>query len=430
MKSNRLMRIVANILSGGAGLMLLMGCGSEPLKPENTPIDHSNILTIANLAKKTDKKAVIPLNELKAQADALLKQSNVSTRDGISIVFNLVDRLLEENQRGEAEEYIVKGLSQYPWNLKYQMIYSEMLANNGKREKAEEKASLVYKYAETDDLIERAAKVLGKTAEPNIVDLKSLPGTNHCIVLIPFQGCDKWLIGRIQKELSSTLGVPVSIQTINVAYPQMSRDRRGCTINFVRKNILKTLQDMQIVECMKALKLSAEDLKNEGNVIKMMQYLARMSDPEEEKQLKAFLVDSIGKDPQWDADQLLETLGTGVKQCRRENIAYLGITPVDIYSGDYNFLFGLANKAGGVMSYHRFTAEFNDETPNQDRLVKRAVMQCLSSIGFEYGIKRCTDPTCARAYPNSLREHDAKTGSLCLECRDGFKRIFGQNNYP
>ncbi len=113
---------------------------------------------------------------------------------------------------------------------------------------------------------------------------------------------------------------------------------------------------------------------------------------------------------------------------RRKNVAYLGITSVDIYARDYNFLFGWANRLCGIMSYCRFTADFNDDIPNQERLVKRALMQSQSSVGLIYGLKRCTDPTCARAYPNSLSEHDAKKGTLCSECRKNFRTTFGQQN--
>ena len=76
------------------------------------------------------------------------------------------------------------------------------------------------------------------------------------------------------------------------------------------------------------------------------------------------------------------------------------------------------------MSYHRFTAKFDGDLPNQKRLVKRIKMQALASIGHIFRIKRCSNPTCARAYPHSLPEHDAKEGTLCAQCEAGFKKLF------
>lgn len=370
---------------------------------------------------------VVPLNELRTQADEVLKMDNVTARRHIDVVFALADRLLATNQQDTAESYINQGLLIYPWNLKYQMIHAEWLANKGKQEKAQEKATLVLQYAENDDLINRARKLLNKAPQPDLSGITSLSGTNHCIVLIPFQDCDKWLILRIKDELASTLGIPVYVQTVDVKYPPSSRDRRQSQINMFRRQIEKNLSDPQVAKCMQALKLEKNDLQVEGNVLKLMHYVARQEGRERAELLDVYLKDSIGKDPQWDADQLLETLRKAVKPYQSNNVAYLGITPVDIYSADYNFLFGLANGSGGVMSYQRFTAAFNGETPNQDRLIKRTLMQTLSSLGFVYGIKRCADPTCARAYPNSLGEHDAKTGAMCSECRNAFKKELGQD---
>jgi len=385
----------------------------------------SKRITNTNSTISTTNAIVILLNELKAQADEVLNPAN-GTRDRIWVVFTLVDRLLVENQQEEAEKYIVKGLKQFPWNLTYQMVYAEMLAKKGEMEKAEEKASLVYKYAETDDQIEKAAKILKKAPLPNYEELHSLPGTNHCVVLVPFPGCDKWLIVRIKDELALTLNVPVYIQAINVKYPPPRRDRRGAIINGYRGKILENISDKQIVDVMKELKVTKDDL-GDDNVLKIMKAAYSKAGRGVEAQLDAYLNDGIGKDNQWDANELLSVLIAGVNPSRRMNAAYIGIVPVDVYANYYNYLFGWGNNLGHIISYRRFSAVFNNEPPNQDRLNKRMEMQCLASIGYVFGLPRCTDPTCARAYPNSLQEHDAKSGALCSDCRDGFKKLFGQD---
>lgn len=115
-----------------------------------------------------------------------------------------------------------------------------------------------------------------------------------------------------------------------------------------------------------------------------------------------------------------------VKPFHRKKVGYLGVTSLDIYAKDYNFLFGWASPSGGIMSYHRFKADFNDEIPNKERLVKRTIMQSLSSAGYIFGVERCTAPTCARAYPHSLAEHDAKDAKLCPACRNGFKKALNK----
>ena len=385
------------------------------------------LLAIMSLASIVSaKEAQVPLKDLKAQADEVLKQDNVSARSDVAVVFSLVDRLLEEKRMEEAVAYLVQGLKLFPWNLKYQMVYAELLAKKGDQKKAEEKASLVLESSETDELATRAQKILKRNPLPEFPAISAVPGTNYCVVLIPFQGCDKWLIARVQGELAAELHIPVLVQTVDVSYPPFSRDRRQKVIEGVRAQLMGHLEDKQVAEAMRQLSLGKEDLKDDGKVIRLMKQVMKESGAEAVAQLDAFLSDSTGQDPQWDADLLLTTLIQAVKPLRRANVAYLGLTPVDIYANDFGFLFGWSSTQGAVVSYRRFTADYNRDIPNQARLAKRTLMQCLSSVGLVNGIKRCTDPTCARAYPHSLSEHDAKKGTLCPECRDGFMKKFGQ----
>jgi predicted Zn-dependent protease len=365
------------------------------------------------------------LEELKQRADAVLNLSVVSARKKIDVVFELTDRLLEAGQTDLAEKYLSQGLQHYPWNLEHQIVYAKLLASKGQTDLSRETADIVLKYAETEKLIEEARRLMDLPPLSAIQDIQSLPGTNYCVVLIPLQGCENWLIYSLQEKLSGTLGVPVHIQRIEAKYPPPDRDRRGQILNRMRNNILgEGLKDPRVKAAMTQLNLSTDDLGAEENLISLMKHLLAAGNPAAIEQFDALLEESVGKDPQWDADRLQTLLVQAVKPYRRDRTAYLGVTSEDIYAEDYNFLFGSANRQGGILSYRRFTAAFNDETPNQTRLLKRATMQALSSIGFIYGVERCTNPTCARAYPHSLSEHDAKEGTLCPQCRNGFKNIF------
>jgi predicted Zn-dependent protease len=367
----------------------------------------------------------LTIDELKQQADSVLSLSNVSARKKIDVVFELADRLLEENQNDTAEHYLAEGLKHFPWDLEHQVVYAKLLAAKGKIDLSGEIAAMVLKYAETDRLIEQAGQLLGRPPASDIPGIHPLPGTEYQVVLIPLQNCEKWLISSMRDQLSETLKIPVHIQSIDTEYPTFHRDLRGQILNKIRNNIISDgLEDSQVKAAMTQLSLSREDLNNEKSLIDLMEHLLAAAGPAAVDQFLAALESSVGKDPQWDADQLLVLLFDAIRPYRRPRIAYLGVTSADIYADDYNFLFGWANPQGGVMSYRRFTAAFTDETPNQARLIKRASMQALSSIGHIFGVERCTNPTCARAYPHSLTEHDAKEGNLCPLCKNGFKDMF------
>ena len=96
-------------------------------------------------------------------------------------------------------------------------------------------------------------------------------------------------------------------------------------------------------------------------------------------------------------------------------VGVLAVTDQDVTRGEMNFLFGWVDRESnaGVMSYARFKPGAKKKT-----LTERAVKQALSSTGFVLGIDRCKTAACARAYPNSLEEHDAKPGTLCSVCQE------------
>jgi predicted Zn-dependent protease len=130
--------------------------------------------------------------------------------------------------------------------------------------------------------------------------------------------------------------------------------------------------------------------------------------------------------PQWDSTNLLNCMREVVSVRPRSNVGFLAVTQMDLYSNESRYVFGLAeqNANCGIVSYRRYKSDLLDEPTNRERLRQRTLKQALSSTGLLFGIPRCTDPTCARAYANSLTEHDAKEVRLCSQCRDGFHQRF------
>src|SRR5206468_9105996 len=106
---------------------------------------------------------------------------------------------------------------------------------------------------------------------------------------------------------------------------------------------------------------------------------------------------------------------------------YLGMTDMDLYSNESRYVFGLAAMGlnCGIFSYRRYTSALLDEPPNRARLRERTLKQALSSVGLLFGLQRCTEPTCARAYANDLAEHDSKQPKLCVACNEAFAKRFG-----
>ncbi|WDP85636.1 MAG: hypothetical protein HUN05_11255 [Desulfobacter sp.] len=206
------------------------------------------------------------LQELKEQADAVLNQSNVSARRDIDLVFKFADRLLELKEYDAAKKYLNKGLEHNPWDLDHQMVYASLLKEKGMKTACTEKANLVLTYAERDALIDKARQILDLPPSSDFQAIQHIGGTNHCIVLVPLQNCDNWLILKLQADISQILDIPVYIQTINAEYPAPSRDLRGQILNRIRRKIIKEEnKDPQITFAMNQLNLNMADLNHDEN---------------------------------------------------------------------------------------------------------------------------------------------------------------------
>jgi predicted Zn-dependent protease len=385
------------------------------------------ILLTTSVFGDQEQPVTLTTEELKEKANKVLMLDNVSARTEIGVVFELVDRLIKEGRLKDAEKYVAKGLEHFPWNLQYQMTYAEILEKNGLHAKAKEKAELVFEYAETDELIDKSSKLINTYSETQFPEIFAIEKPESSLVLVPFGDCDKWLLVRIKADLAEILGIAVHIQTVNIRPPAANRDMRQRIIERYRAILIEQIADPQVTHNMKILALDQAALSEDKNVLILMRNMMSTAPLDVRKEFENELKQAAGKNKQWDADKLHGLLSKAVKPFRRKKVGYLGVTPLDIYSKDYNFLFGWAGRSVGIMSYHRFKADFNAETPNKERLAKRTLKQCLSSAGWIFGIQRCTIPTCARAYPHSLTEHDAKDVQLCTACSDGFKKVFRSN---
>lgn len=214
------------------------------------------------------------------------------------------------------------------------------------------------------------------------------------------------------------------IQDAKIALPGHKRDRLKRITDRFREGLLANLRSAEVQEVVTEMEVDEGKLRDDRVVLNAVRKLTERSRGADAlSRLNVALQQAEGADEQWDIDDLRKGLKDRVRSYKRPKIGYMGVANVDLFWHDNNFIFGVGSSSGyGVMSYHRFTADFNRETPNRQRLVSRALKQALSTAGFIFGVPRCSDPRCARAYPNSLAEHDAKSTKLCDSCREGFRR--------
>jgi len=130
---------------------------------------------------------------------------------------------------------------------------------------------------------------------------------------------------------------------------------------------------------------------------------------------------------QFRADALLERVRWPLPHEPDEVLAAIGLTSVDLYQGNLNFVFGVADhrKHVSLCSVHRFL-------PRRDEPQRLALVRTLKTgtheIGHMLGMAHCTFYHCLMNGSNSLAESDRRPLFLCpvclrkLEWRLGFDR--------
>ncbi len=97
----------------------------------------------------------------------------------------------------------------------------------------------------------------------------------------------------------------------------------------------------------------------------------------------------------------------------------LGITDVDLYSPEFEFVFGEAEISSGVatVSLYRLRLEHYGGLPDQKVLEERAVKEAIHELGHLYHIGHCTNSKCVMQFSTSLFDVDTKEKGFCSGCQ-------------
>lgn len=118
---------------------------------------------------------------------------------------------------------------------------------------------------------------------------------------------------------------------------------------------------------------------------------------------------------QYHSTMLIEELS----RLKKEADLILGITDVDLFVPQLNFVFGEADilKGVAVISLTRLREEFYRSRPDKKLFVERAVKEAIHEIGHLCGLDHCHDRRCIMYFSNSIRDTDIKGPGFCKSCR-------------
>ena len=95
----------------------------------------------------------------------------------------------------------------------------------------------------------------------------------------------------------------------------------------------------------------------------------------------------------------------------------LGVTEVDLYADNLNFVFGEAELFGkrAIISLKRLRQEFYGLPEDEELLRIRALKEAIHEIGHVLGLKHCKGK-CVMRFSNSILEVDMKNWWFCEDC--------------
>jgi predicted Zn-dependent protease len=280
-------------------------------------------------------------------------------------------------------------------------------------------------YREANDLLSE----LGADCEAPVFLRTEEISKDIEIVLAPVGKADRRFLEEVREELQKIMGVTYSIADEELKLGRVDRKSDESFLTIMVDRIVEGNPKPQLDAFLSENNLTDSMLKTYNGKVKFIEAVLReMEAPEEEIRGFHETLRQLKGTGQFDAARLLAKIRRQYPLGSRPEVkGYLGVTKEDIFAKDFNFLFGWAGEGHGLMSYHRFTNEFNGEPPNPDAVKKRTVKQAISSSLNILGIPRCSTPTCARAYPHSLSEHDRKGIEICTSCR-GLLRAYIEAN--
>jgi archaemetzincin len=109
---------------------------------------------------------------------------------------------------------------------------------------------------------------------------------------------------------------------------------------------------------------------------------------------------------QYHSTVLLDALAV---RTRPEWERLLGVTDVDLYTPDLNFVFGEADVRRGVAVFSLARLH----TTDRDRFMRRAATEAIHEIAHTYGLGHCSNPRCVMWFSNTLDETDRKGTRFC-----------------
>lgn len=388
-------------------------------------------------AKDTDDGIPQSKEEMEKLAEDFLNEKYVvEKRHQLDKIFFIAKNFAENNLEDKAMQVYKKALDIDPANLAEQYNLAQLLVKNDRPKEALPRLSTIYEFSEDEELFLKAKKMLTELRFEFPASQQPDFDTIFEFILVPEDHLNSQIVKELRYALQERMGMKVSISPQTFTLEEPDRKLIDQYITEVFTLLSQRMSPLQKKSILTELGLDDEALQSPYNQSRFIIYSFSMLGAEGKKMQRVFEANlkEMGDKGQYHVTSAFVKLRLAFPL--EENKAYIGVTSKDLYSenSNYNFGSGLFGGSYGIISYHRFRADYNKENQNRPRLVKRLLKQALSTSNFLLGFPRCDTLYCARAYPKSLAEHDGKSDELCQICKsrlEEFKlKLLAGRSYP
>ncbi len=159
-------------------------------------------------------------------------------------------------------------------------------------------------------------------------------------------------------------------------------------------------------------KIDGSLLENIGRALQEIYGFPYRINPSQDLPINAF----FRRRRQWHSTTVLErALNINIF---RDAERVLGVSDVDLYVENLNFVFGEADPSHGtaIISLFRLRPEYYGLPPNDELFYQRAIKEAVHELGHTYGLEHCSDPNCIMHFSNTLADTDRKGPGFCEIC--------------
>jgi len=350
----------------------------------------------------------------KHQYDVALKYGNVIMGRWGGPVHEFA-KLLASKDDPKAKAVYRNLLQTSPSNYAAQIEYASVTNNE---EEVGQSALIVARDAEEESLLSAAAKILNQdTPKISSYPLLGAKDKGMKVILIPLEPCNPWLLDEIARTYEKITTIPVVVRRLPVKWtvPEPSRSAYRPYLEKLASNIWKTNSDFSDWPL---LKLKEELLKK-----------AKEEGPKAEISINQLFKNMEEMGYQWDAYPIMDWLSQAIVPyfSKDPNSMVVGITGLDIYFGQSNFVFslygGLNDSPVSILSYAKMRAKLTGESQSRKRLTERAAKELVPASLKKLGIPRSIDPSCPYSYSSGLQRLEEKTLNLSKPVKKEIERI-------